>query len=1178
MLRVVVGEELSGLASQLAGVLAEPPEDPMAPEWIVVPSAGVDRWLRLQLARRLGASAPPPVDPTRPDAGVATDGIAANLDLLYPGRFTRRVLAERPDERVGDPWDVEHLTWVLLQVLEQRRTDPALAPVTRAVQGATAVGRARRLADLFDRYLMHRPLMVRSWEQGRSVDSWGFELADRVAWQPHLWRAVCDHIGRPSPVQVRTDRLEAVRSGQCPAAIPERVSLFGLTSIPGGSPFIDLLDALGTQRDVHLFVPQPSLEMVRSVLGRVPGRRAAGGAVLRRSEDESSRSVAHPLLRSWARSSRETLILLGDRINAAAADPSTGADPPAAAHPTTRPTLLAKVQRDLRADRPPAATFSPDPSDRSIRIHSCHGMARQVEVLRDQLLHLLEGDASLDEDDIVVMSPALEQCAPIIESVWGPSAGERDRDLVAAGSAPALRYRITDRSLGSAVPMVAALGSLVELLDSRCSDAAVLDFIGQAPVRERYGFDDSELAMIADWVRQANVRWGLDGAHREEWGVPRVHVAGTWASAIDRLLLGVMLTDDPSSSGLDGVLPIDVEGAGVRVAGRLADLLGRLSALVEESRRPRPVSGWLELLHDAAGAIFAAPADAPWQQAQLNAVLESIGDAATIDDVACGVQVTLADLRAVLGSRLQRDAGRANFFRGGITVTSLTPLRGLPYKVVCILGLDEAAFSVPAPDGDDLIATVPAVGDLDRRAETRHAVLDAVLCAGSNLIITRTGHSVVTNQPLPPAVVVAELAETLSATLDPQVAKRAMQLISVEHPRQCYDRRNFTAGGIESTAVTEAPWSFDPIALSGAGRRAAASPAAPFLATPLVDEELRVVELEELRDFLTHPVRHFLRRRLGVQLPDPPGRDGEVKAALTQGADGVARAAVGRPLLLELDALESWSIGDELLAHLRDGRELDTFEHRMLARGSLPPGRLSAPVLATATSQCQPLVDQLEALGLIGPVPQQVPIDLTLPGGERLVGSVRDDGGHEPGPLTATYSKWSEKRVLGPWLEVLALTAQDPATPWCATMVTRPTRSTAAVHLERLQVSGATDEERRERALDALRMVIDLWRRGRREPLPLFTDTSRALHRGENAADSWTPFVGTGERDDVWNHAVTGGAELEELRDMPCRPWDPDGPGDTRVMRYAHLLWDTYDESRRDVDPEDALDPGASIR
>ena len=743
------------------------------------------------------------------------------------------------------------------------------------------MGRARRLADLFDRYLMHRPLMVRSWEQGRSVDSWGLELVDRVAWQPHLWRAVCDHLGRPSPAQVRSDRLEALRSGDCPDAIPDRMSLFGLTSIPGGPPFIDLLDALGTQREVHLFIAQPSFEMARSVLGRVPRRRDGGGALLRRSEDESSQSVAHPLLRSWARSSRETLILLGDRIEAAAVDPPAGSDV------STGTTLLARVQQDLRADNPPDATLVPEATDRSVRIHSCHGMTRQVEVLRDQLLHLLAGDASLTEDDIVVMSPALEECAPIIESVWGPSAAEHDTDVVAAGSAPALRYRITDRSLGSAVPMVAALGSLVELLDSRCSDAAVLDFIGQAPVRERYGFDDSELALIADWVRQANVRWGLHGAHREQWGVPRRHVAGTWASAVDRLLLGVMLADEPSSPGLDGVLPIDVEGAGVGAAGRVADLLGRVASLVEESRRPRPIGSWLELLRGAVDAVFAAPADSLWQQTQLDALLESVGEAATVDGVECEVDISLADLRAALGRGLQRTAGRANFFRGGITVTSLTPLRGLPHKVVCILGLDEAAFSVPAPDGDDLIAAVPAVGDLDRRAEARHAVLDAVLCAGSHLVITRTGHSVVTNQPLPPAVVVAELAETLSASLHPSVAKDAMRLVMPEHPRQSYDRRNFTVGGIEPAAVSAVPWSFDPVARSGAGHRSAVPAEPAFLVAPLGEEQLEAVELAELRDFLTHPVRHFLRRRLGIQLPDPPGRDGEVRAALSQGASGV---------------------------------------------------------------------------------------------------------------------------------------------------------------------------------------------------------------------------------------------------------------------------------------------------
>jgi len=282
--------------------------------------------------------------------------------------------------------------------------------------------------------------------------------------------------------------------------------------------------------------------------------------------------------------------------------------------------------------------------------------------------------------------------------------------------------------------------------------------------------------------------------------------------------------------------------------------------------------------------------------------------------------------------------------------------------------------------------------------------------------------------------------------------------------------------------------------------------------------------------------------------------------------------------MLELDGLERWSIGDQLLAHLRDGGEPETFEQRMLAIGCLPPGRLSGPELATATSQCAPLVEQLAALGLIGTVPRQVPIDLKLPGGERLVGSVRDDGGHDPGPLTATYSKWSEKRVLGPWLDVLALTAQDPMTPWCAAMVTRPKGKKVVAHLHQLRVSGTTAEERRAHALAALGKVVDLYARGRCEPLPLFTQTSCALHRGENAAEVWTPYQGTGERDDVWNHLVFGGSDLEELCELPCQPWDPDGPGDTRVMRYAHLLWDTYDESLRTDDADEHAESGERTR
>ena len=89
------------LAAYLARILSDPLADPMAPEWIVVTTAGVQRWLSLELARRLGVS-----DANR------SDGVAANLDMIFPGTLARRVLSPDTD-RAEDPWHLDRLAWVV---------------------------------------------------------------------------------------------------------------------------------------------------------------------------------------------------------------------------------------------------------------------------------------------------------------------------------------------------------------------------------------------------------------------------------------------------------------------------------------------------------------------------------------------------------------------------------------------------------------------------------------------------------------------------------------------------------------------------------------------------------------------------------------------------------------------------------------------------------------------------------------------------------------------------------------------------------------------------------------------------------------------------------------------------------------------------------------------------------
>jgi exodeoxyribonuclease V gamma subunit len=76
----------------------------------------------------------------------------------------------------------------------------------------------------------------------------------------------------------------------------------------------------------------------------------------------------------------------------------------------------------------------PAAGDRSVEIHACHGRARQVEVLRDAILHLLRDDPTLEPRDVIVMCPDIETFAPLIHATFGAPRPTRTASRPARGA------------------------------------------------------------------------------------------------------------------------------------------------------------------------------------------------------------------------------------------------------------------------------------------------------------------------------------------------------------------------------------------------------------------------------------------------------------------------------------------------------------------------------------------------------------------------------------------------------------------------------------------------------------------------------------------------------------------------------------------------------------------------
>jgi len=984
--------------------------------------------------------------------------------------------------------------------------------------------------------------MLDAWVAGRDTDAVGGELPSGAAWQAELWRRLRARIALPGPAERRRRACERLAQDGSLVDLPERISLFGLTRLPVGH--LQVLRALAQQREVHLFLLHPSAALWDAVTATMRSPEAP----MRRAEDPTAEVPINRLLASWGRDAREMQLVLGG--SGGGADHHHGSTPASA-------TLLGRIQDDVRSNRAaPGAPLPgrPDgrallgPADGSIQIHSCHGRARQVEVVRDAILHALAEDESLEPRDVIVMCPDIETFAPLIQATFG--AGELSTENDGVQPLPAhlrpidLRVRLADRSLRQTNPILGLVSALLELAQQRVTASQVLDLADRGPVRRRFRLDDDDLTRLQDWISQAGIRWGLDAAHRARFKLERV-ASGTWQAGIERLLLGVTMTEDGQRL-FEDVLPLDdVDSRSIDLAGRLAELIARLGDALDTLSRPQPLTAWAQAIGNAADALAATGPRERWQRAELQRVLdemvlEAAGDAGNVSPV----ELAPAEVRAYLFERLQGRPTRANFRTGHLTVCTLMPMRSVPHRVVCLLGLDDGAFPRKAPrDGDDLMLEHPQIGERDPRSEDRQLLLDALLATTERLIITYSGNDERTNTPRAPAVPVGELLDTVDATARGEDGP-ARDRILIRHPLQPFDPRNFDDGAL----VPGTTWSFDPVTLEGA--RALSAPRsgrAPFLALPLPPRAGRVVELEDLVRFVEHPVRAFLRQRLGI--------------SLRGGADEVQDA-----LLVELDGLERWGVGQRLLEALLAGVDGNTAIKAEIARGTLPPGVLGVPVIRAVYPIVEAIVAEAAALVPAGPDPDPVDVRVGLGGGRLLTGTVAGVSGDVL--LSTTYSRVAAKHRLAAWARLLALAASRPEREFSAATVGRA-GGHDDIRVARVGPLAADAGQRREIATDQLSMLVDLYDRGMREPLPIFCATSAAYAAAARSGQD--PF-GAGEKEwrtewrfdredrELEHQLVLGGVRtLSDLLEIAPGP-DEAGPGwdeseDSRLGRLALRLW-----------------------
>ena len=958
------GSRTEWLADTLAQQLeAQRPANPLAAQTVVVAHPGLQRWLLGRFARRPGRH--------------GAHGIAANIEMILPWqwfeRTARRVLGD--EALIGGAYRSDVLRWRLLMALPTLATTEVGAYLAGDDASRRSFQLAEHLAGLYTQYLIYRPDWILDWEQhpGKA----------RGDWQAALWRQVQASIGRPHRAQRSAGLLAALHAESLqPDGEHPPLHVFGVSHLPP-----DVLAALrvySLQTPVHLYFPDPCREYWSDLRSRRFQLAQKG------DPDALYYEIGHPLLVALGRIAQDFCITLDECDAIEERDPLDEAEPLPG-----ETSLLARLQSSIRCLQPdlvgdPVREQIADGvtlnkilhvqrSDPSLRVHVCHTRLRELEVLKNALLRCLAEDATLQHRDIVVMAPDISAYAPYLPAIFGEPAQYRTDPLH-------LPWHLSDVGLSRAHPLMSAFAQVLDLAESRFTVSEVMDFLDVPAVARRFAIDRSGRDALERWLHRARVAWGLDAEMKAEVGGAPVD-ANSWQFGFDRIYAGLIAGQGTSGESpedhasadqlMDGILPLDgVSGSDVEALGQFDRLLGELRNARAAFAIPRTLMAWSQWLLESIDALFLADLRDDAENSALDALrrlVASLGSQAA--EVGMGAVLPWSVVREAVRGELDAVPERQAFLLGGVTFCGLVPQRSIPFRVVCLLGMNECEF--PRPTGDaglNRILSQPRHGDRDTRSEDRYLFLEAMMSARDVLHISFVGEGVRDGKPRNPAAPLAELLQFLDEQYDVADDTKAERPWRIHHPLQPFDARYYERDADGQPRHDMRLFSYDPAFLampSLAGTQRFLNPPAIAMKAAAASGE---ITLGALKRFWRDPAKDALLRGHGISL---------------QALDGTGWPD-REPLEIQFDRrerVENRLLFDALTA---GNDRLPIEPPAWLARsGMLAGGAIGAAAYAGLRDSLQSLLNNAQGLFVDGRAQAEAQaIDLDLHDGLRLTGVV----------------------------------------------------------------------------------------------------------------------------------------------------------------------------------------------
>lgn len=938
-MEMFTSNDLQTLAITFADYCKVARKDIFEPDTVIVQSMGMQRWLTMQISRHCG--------------------ICANMRFLFPNNFFGEVINTlfEPPAGVRDSASREATGWRLMQELPQLKGLPSFTFVNSYLNddalGLKLYQLAHKLADLYDQYALFRPLWVKSWpdatpEQLQNFAAYTFrdnpQQQQAYVWQALLWQRCLQTPAREYQWPYLTDKLAGVLADPLKAArLPKEAFVFGVSYLP--PLYVDLLHMLARRMDIYLFLLNPCAKYWGEAVTKYQER-----AIKRDFADKYAdltpaeiNTMAHltggnRLLANWGGLGKQLLQKLWEMdLPAQESFALPGYD--SMLH-TLQSDILTLCDRgrpygepDNEEDGLFTETAAPLPfeaADRSLQIHVCHTPLREIEILHDNLLDMFAHDPELRPEDVVVIAPDINTYEPYISAIFHSRVQNNSR----------INFSVSDR-LPLREGLTAAFFMLLDINKTRFEADKVLSLLEIEPLRRSFGIEAHDLAQIEQWLREAQIRWGLDSEHKgatvniKDFGRKADYVENTWRYGLERLLLTCAMPGFMQLEAFDGILSThELDFDKKPLLGRLLNFVEALRRYHDEFQELHTPEQWQTLLLTFLNVFFN---DENWfyEKEQLQKALQAM--VAFSDSGGFSGTLHLEAVCKYLQTRLENADYERGFLSQGVTFCSAKPMRSIPFKVVCFLGMDLEHFPAKEHTASfDLIAKNRRRGDRSKRLDDRYLFLEALISVRDVFYISYTGHNLSDNSVIPPSVMVSELLETTDNTFTPLEDLPASGYILTRHKMHGFDRTYFDGADAKYFSYNLENFL---IAKGDAALRTSFINSVNALSP---DEELAFAEVSpyDFSAFFLNPAKTYIKKRLNVNLD-------------------TANNEILNKEPFDLNGLTGYAARREILDMMLENYTPERIMRRVKQSGQLPHGNLAPKVFSAVYGELKPFADRL---------------------------------------------------------------------------------------------------------------------------------------------------------------------------------------------------------------------------